>query len=272
MAAKRQVLNILIVSDATGATAESVLTSVLVQYKKTDFNLVRHPFTRTNAQVRKILDEAPKGKCVVVFTLVSSRLRKYLIDRCEAKKFVVLDVMGPLISTLTVLLKHTPRMKPGAYRQAEQEAFYLTDAIEYTMQHDDGLGLETINDADLIIFGMSRSGKTPTSIYLSCRKLKVANFPIILGEPFPRELMRAAGKKVGFRISMERLCQLRSERVSRMSYTDVPGYASLSHIAKEEAHCEKIFRRIPSLWTIDVTNRSVEEISDWITRNVMEGE
>jgi len=265
----RKRLNIFLVSDATGATVESVLTSVVVQFRGAQFNIKRFPFTRTKEQVDKIVDQAPKGKCIIVFTLVTEELRKELILQAKKKDLIVMDVMGPLIAVFADILQHSPEMRPGMFRHEDEDTYRVTEAIHYTLIHDDGQGLETLDQADLIILGVSRTGKTPTSIYLSCRKLKVANIPIIKDVPLPQRVVKLPVKKVGFRMGIDRLISLRSERVGRMSRAEVPGYSSKSHVVGEMEYCEKIFRRIPSLWTIDVTNRSIEETSEWITRNVL---
>jgi regulator of PEP synthase PpsR (kinase-PPPase family) len=268
MASKKR-LNLFIVSDGTGATAESVLTSVLVQYRGAEFNIQRFPFTRTKGDVENIIQQAPKGKCIIVFTLVSPELREFIIKEGKAKHITVVDVMGPLMQILSEVLRRSPKMKPGAFRHQEQEMFRTVEAIHFTLLHDDGMGLDSIHESDLIILGVSRTGKTPTSIYLSCRKLKVANIPIIDDVPFPKEVAKLPIKKVGFRIDPDRLMQLRSERGRRLSGMGVSHYSSKAYILKEEEYCEQIYRKIPSLWTIDVTTRSIEEISEWIARHVL---
>jgi len=265
----RKRINIFIVSDGTGATAESVLASVAVQFRGVQFNIRRFPFARTEEHMREILQQAPEGKCIILFTLVSEELRHFLIEQGTAKKLTVVDVMGPLITTFSSILKHSPRMRPGIFRQQEEEMYRLTEAIHYTLSHDDGMGLETIDQADLIILGVSRTGKTPTSIFLSCRKLKVANVPIIYQDPVPRAVTEAPAKKVGFEMNADRLIQLRSERVRRMPSARLPRYASKSHIIEELEYSKQVCRRIPSLRVIDVTDRSIEEISEWITRQVL---
>jgi regulator of PEP synthase PpsR (kinase-PPPase family) len=267
--ATRKRINVFIVSDGTGTTAESVLASVVVQFRGVQFNIRRFPFSRSEEQMKEIVGQAPEGRCIIVFTLVSDKLRESLIKQGRAKKLTVVDVMGPLISTFSSILKHSPEMRPGIFRHEEEEMYLLTGAIHFTLSHDDGMGLETIDQADLIILGVSRTGKTPTSIYLSCRKLKVANVPIIHKVPLSTSVSRAPAKKVGFHMSAERLIQLRGERVRRMPSANLPKYASRSHVLKELEYCKQVYKRIPSLRVIDVTDRSIEEISEWITHKVL---
>jgi regulator of PEP synthase PpsR (kinase-PPPase family) len=131
------------------------------------------------------------------------------------------------------------------------------------------MGIETLDEADLIILGVSRTGKTPTSIYLSCRKLKVANVPVIHQVPLPATVAKAPAKKVGFHMSPDRLIQLRGERMRRMPSANLPRYAKKNHVFEELEYCKRVFKKIPSLRVIDVTDRSIEEIAEWITRKVL---
>ncbi|MEN8148464.1 MAG: kinase/pyrophosphorylase, partial [Planctomycetota bacterium] len=171
--------------------------------------------------------------------------------------------------SFTGILNRDPKMEPGVLRHGDDDLQAMAEAIHFTRQHDDGLGLDTIADADLVILGLSRTGKTPTSIFLSCRKLKVANIPIVLDRPIPREVIDLPMKKVGFRMQLERLHQLRSERTRRFRTGELDEYASEAHILEELEYCDRLYRRIPRLPTIDVTNRSIEETSEWITRHVL---
>ncbi len=268
MAARKRI-NIFIVSDGTGVTAESVLTSVSLQFQGSQINIKRFPFTRTKEQLKEILNQAPQGKCIIVFTLVSKILRKIIVEEGKKKNLSVVDVMGPLINKFSTILEHSPAMRPGVFAHQDDEMYLLTEAIHYTLLHDDGLGYETLHQADLIILGVSRTGKTPASIYLSCKKLKVANIPIINQVPLPPVVLKAPAKKVGFRMSLERLIQLRSQRMKRMAHAQLSTYTSASHLIEELDFCEKVYKKVPSLRTIDVTNRSIEETSEWITHNVL---
>jgi len=262
-------LNIFVVSDATGTTAEAVARSALVQFAGARPLLRRFPFVRTTKQIETIVDQAPEGKCMIVFTLVSTDLSQMLVEKGRARGLTVVDVMGPLMETFHSILKYSPQRRPGAFRHAEEEAYQVTEAIHYTLRHDDGQGVETLHEADLLILGVSRTGKTPTSIYLSCRKVKVANIPIVGGITPPGEVFTLPIPKVGFRMSIDRLVDLRAQRVDRLPVAAVRGYQGRSGVFEENEFCEGIYRRIRGLKTIDVTNRSIEETSEWIVRNVL---
>jgi regulator of PEP synthase PpsR (kinase-PPPase family) len=261
-------LEILVISDATGATAEAVVTSALVQFGGAKSRLRRFPFTRTVDQVEAIIDDVQPGG-IVVYTFVSRELSDAAVEMCQARDLVAVDMLGPLMGIFADSLHHAPSRTPGLYRPQSEDMFKVTEAIHYTLRHDDGNGLDTLDQADLIILGVSRTGKTPTSIFLSCRKLKVANIPIIRGYALPDELAELASTpKVGFTMDVDRQVRLRSERSSRFR-TRIPGYAERAHIMSEIEYCNRLYRGIRNLRTIDVTYLSIEEISDWITHNVL---
>ncbi|MFH1681696.1 MAG: pyruvate, water dikinase regulatory protein [Candidatus Eisenbacteria bacterium] len=269
MPSRRAPLSIYVVSDATGTTAEAVARSVLVQFQRAPAIVRRFPFVRTEEQIEEIVEGAPAGNCIIVFTLVSPDLAARLSARSGEKGIDAIDVIGPLLGILRGRIRHAPSMRPGAFRHEDEETYKVTEAIHYTLRHDDGQGLDTLGDADLLILGASRTGKTPTSIFLSCRKLKVANIPIINGIAPPDPVFELPIKKVGFRMSLERLLELRAQRVEKLPITALRGYQGRSNVFEELEYCEKIYKKVPGIKTIDVTNRSIEETSEWIVRNVL---
>lgn len=261
-------LNIFIVSDATGATAEAVVTSSLVQFGGAESNIRRFPFIRTEEQLEAVLDQAPERACIVVFTFVSRELANAMLRLGQAKHLTVVDLMSPLMGLFSIILEAAPSRTPGVFRSESEESFLVTEAIDFTLKHDDGAGVETIDQADLIILGVSRTGKTPTSIFLSCRKLKVANIPIVLDHPLPERVASLPAPKVAFKMDLERQFNLRSERANRHR-TRIPRYSERAHILAELEYADRLYRSIKGIRVVDVTNSSVEETSDWITHNVL---
>jgi regulator of PEP synthase PpsR (kinase-PPPase family) len=262
-------LSVAVVSDATGATAEAVVTSALVQFGGAPAIIRRFPFTRSVEDVERIVASLPEDEGIVVFTFVSTELAQAMVAGGRTRGLMVIDLLSGLMASFADVLGSNPSRTAGAYRGQSEDLFKVTDAIHFTLQHDDGQCLDTVSGADLVILGVSRTGKTPTSIYLSCRKLKVANVPIVAGFPLPSEVVRAPAPKVGFVMDLERLVRLRGERVGRSRERSIPGYADRSSIVVEREHCESVYRSIAGLHTVDVTDRSVEETSDWITHNVL---
>ncbi|MBM3320367.1 MAG: kinase/pyrophosphorylase [Candidatus Eisenbacteria bacterium] len=269
MPEKRAPLDIYVVSDATGTTAEAVARSALVQFGRAPAVVRRFPFVRTEEQIEEIIASAPAGECIVVFTLVTPDLASVLRARSAEKGIPAIDVIGPLLDIFRDKLRHAPSMKPGALRHESEEMYKVTEAIHYTLRHDDGQGLDTLDEADLLILGASRTGKTPTSIFLSCRKLKVANMPIVNGIALPDSVYDLPIPKVGFRMNLDRLLELRAQRVDKLPIAALRGYQGRSNVFEEIEYCEALYKKIPGLRTIDVTNRSIEETSEWIVRNVL---
>jgi regulator of PEP synthase PpsR (kinase-PPPase family) len=261
-------LEVFVVSDATGATAEAVVTSVLVQFPEAEWTVRRFSFVRNIEQLAEVIAVAPAGSCVIVFTFVSRELADALVERAGANGLPVIDILTPLISVFAEVLGDVPQQTPGVFRRQRENMFKVASAIDFTLQHDDGKGQDTLAQADLIILGASRSGKTPTSIYLSCRNLKVANIPIIKDIPLPDGLARLTVPKVGLRMGLDRQLQLRSARARQMG-TDMPWYTQRAEVFAEIDYCERVFRSIPGIHIIEVTHRSVEEVSDWIVRQVL---
>jgi regulator of PEP synthase PpsR (kinase-PPPase family) len=258
---------ILVLSDGTGATAEAVASSALIQFSG-GYHIRKIGFVRTLERVGEILDETEGQERVVVFSLASGELSREAVALCERRRVPVIDLLTPVTSMLAEAFRREPDPNPAVYPFLPDHVFELAQTIEYTLDHDDGQGLDTLSRADLIIFGPSRAGKTPTSIYLSCRKLRVANVPIVMGFEIPDQARRSPAPKVGFRMSVERQVRLRRERSGRMRAA-IPGYSDDRSVAAEIEYCEQVFRSIPGIVTLDVSSLAVEEIGEWITRNVL---
>lgn len=262
-------LHVYVVSDATGATALGVVTSVLVQYPDAPVTIHRMPFVRDVERLDRLVEDISPANSLLVITFVSQEMSATARQLCEARGVRVADLMSPMFEMVSAVLQRLPRRMPGILAHRTEEEQHVAEAIHFALKHDDGLGLDTLDEADLLILGVSRTSKTPTSIYLACRGVKVANVPVVDGIPLPEEVRRSRVKKVGFRIDIERLRQLRSSRRRRMGAGMLTGYASLESVFNELEYCNTLYRRIPGLRTIDVTDHSVEEVSDWITHNVL---
>jgi regulator of PEP synthase PpsR (kinase-PPPase family) len=260
-----------VVSDATGSTAESVLTSVRVQFPNTVMRIRRFPFIRSTEQIDKVLDIAPERECVVIYTIVSDEIREYLVTEGRKKGLTMIDVMGRLLHLFSRVLHRPPESEPGMLvHDKSEELIRLGEAIRYTMRHDDGMCPDDWGEADLLILGPSRTGKTPTSVFLSCKRLKVANIPIVPSVDPPKGLARLRVRMVGFVMAPERLRAIRESRAFNMTPTGtVRGYASEKKILDELAFCEDYYKRVPGLKVVDVTDRSIEETAEWIGRHVL---
>jgi regulator of PEP synthase PpsR (kinase-PPPase family) len=262
MSPPRKKVHVFIVSDATGITAEMVMNAVLVQFKEIKPIFKRFPYIKTKEQVKAILIQAEAVQGIVIYSLVSQELRVWI--RREKRKInaYTIDLLGPLLDRIGKLWNLNPMLNPGLLRGIGEESFRLAESIDFTLRHDDGQGIETLDKADLVILGVSRTSKTPTSLYLSCNNnLKVANIPIIFDMKLPDKVFSVEIQRIGFTITPERLAFIRQKR---LKYAESIDYTDLMHIKKEIEYSHRIFHQIKELQVIDVTNSSIEEIANKI--------
>ena len=262
MKSSKKKVNIFIVSDATGITAERVINAVLVQFKKIEPVFRKFNFVKTEEQIEDILSEAEKLDAIVIYSLVSKKLRTWIRPQMRKKGLYRIDLLGPLLIRMERLWNMMPSFRPGLLTGLTEESLRLAEAIDYTLKHDDGQGLETLEEADIIILGISRTSKTPTSFYLSCNhELKVANIPIIKNVPLPENVFTFKKKKVGFTIAPKTAAMIRHKR---FLYAGESDYADIEYIKEELIYSHKIFRQIKGLQVIDVSNASIEEVAEKI--------
>jgi len=256
-------VHVFIVSDATGMTAEMVISAVLVQFKEIDPVFKKFPYIKTKEQIQAILAQAEAAHSIVIYSFVSQELRSWLRREQRKTNIVAIDLLGPLLERIGKMFNLIPSFSPGILRRLGEESIRLAESIDFTLKHDDGQGVETLEQADLILCGVSRTSKTPTSLYLSCNhNMKVANIPIIEGIEPPDALFAVSSQKVGLTIAPERLAFIRERR---MKYAGATDYLDILRIRQELDYSRRIFSRINGKRVIDVTNSSIEEVSNKIT-------
>lgn len=262
MSPPKRTVHVFIVSDSTGMTAERAISAVLLQFKKIRPVFKRFPYIKTKGQVESILAQARERQGIVIYSLVSQELRKWLNQEKKKKDVYTIDLLGPLLKRMARLWNMIPAFRPGLLKGLGEESIRLAEAIDFTLRHDDGQAIETLGRADLIIVGVSRTSKTPTSLYLSCNNgLKVANVPIIPYVEPPKKIFTLKRRKVGLTIAPERLAFIRHKR---LKYAGSMDYTDLSRIREELHYCQGIFKRIEGLQVIDVTHSSIEEVANKI--------
>ena len=250
------------VSDATGELAFSVATAALRQFRQEGVHVFRRVKIRTRDRVAKVVREAKENHGFIVFTLVSSELRKHLIRLAAEEKVPAVDIMGPLMEDMGTYLHKKPSDQPGLQYQINTEYFLRSDAIEFAVKHDDGLGLDTIDQADIVLLGISRTSKTPLSIYLAYRGFKTANIPLINGVPPPDIIFSLNPRKlIGLTIAPEKLVDLRATRLMRLHRPLSEDYANLDFIRQEVSFANKIFSKLDQCPVIDVTLKAIEEVA-----------
>jgi len=247
------------VSDATGKTANRVLDAALLQFDKDDVDIIRYGEVRSVDRVREIMDEAASVDGFVVHTLVSEDLRLHMLD--EGRKFNVptIDLIGPLLIRLAAWFENQPKAQPGLFHTIDLEYDHRIEAIEFTVQHDDGRRTDELHLADIVLVGVSRTSKTPLSMYLANQGWKVANVPIVLGIDLPDEIFTLPKKRViALIIDPERLASLRQARAERLG-TKQKGYADIETIRREVIYAYQLFDRRRDWPLLDVTAKPIEE-------------
>jgi hypothetical protein len=255
-------IQVFIISDATGLTAEMVISAVLLQFNEIEPVFKKFPYIKTMEQVRAILDQAEAVQGIVIYSLVSQELRAWIRKEIRKLNLFAVDILGPHLDRIGKMWNLNPTFVPGRRRRVSEESIRLAESIDFTLRHDDGQSIETLQDADIVLLGVSRTSKTPTSLYLSCNfTLKVANVPLIEGIKPPDAIFALNMQKVGLTIAPERLAFIREKR---MKYAAARDYLDINRIAKELEYSEKIFHQIQGIQVIDVTHSSIEEVANKI--------
>ncbi len=238
------------------------MRAALTQFDYEGVTVVRYGGIRTREQVRQVIGEAATVDGLVVHTLVSEDLRHSMLNEGRALNVATIDLMGALLLHMAELFKVQPRSQPGLFRPFGSSYMERIEAIEFSVRHDDGRNIDDIDRAEVTLVGVSRTSKTPLSVYLAYRGWKVANVPLALGVEPPEQIFRLPRKRaVGLIIRPERLVDLRLERVERMG-TSSRGYADMEHVRREVAYAYEVFSRRPDWPLIDVTNKPIEETAD----------
>ncbi|PWB78250.1 MAG: kinase/pyrophosphorylase [Candidatus Methylomirabilota bacterium] len=250
---------ILALSDATGATAEMVVRAALAQFQVAEVDIRRLPNIRTVDEVRCAIDVAHANHAIIVHTLVSEALRQAVLREGRERGVETIDLIGPLLLRLSDQLRVAPLLQPGLFRQLGQEYLQRIEAIEYTVKHDDGQHPLGLDHADIVLVGISRTSKTPLSIYLAGRGWRVANVPVILNLPLPSRLMTIdQNRVVGLIVGVDRLVELRRVRLERKHAPVAEAYAEAEKVRAELAYSRLLFRKAG--WpVIDMTSKSIEE-------------
>lgn len=257
---KRNIPNVFTVSDGTGETALNIVKAVKAQFENAEMHVNRYNKISSREMIDVVLQEAKDKQATVVATIVNPDLRVFLMSRSMQLGVRVVDVLFPLLETLSAQLGQRPSEVPGRLRLLDKDYFKRIWALEYTVRHDDGLNTQDLNEADIVLVGVSRTSKTPLSIYLGHKGYKVANIPVVPNTQPPENLFKIDQKKiVGLLIDPDRLSEIRTARIKALGMTDKGDYADSKHVFEEVEWCRDLFRRNKTWPVIDVTGRAVEE-------------
>jgi hypothetical protein len=259
MTIKTKKINLHLISDSTGETLVSVSRAVLSQFETVEANEFIWPLTRTKTQLDKAIDSIKQNPGIVLYTILQDDLIESLKNLCYEMKTPCVPVLSRVISEFSNYLGMDISHSIGRQHILDQEYFSRVEAINYTLDHDDGQSAWDLFDADIVIFGVSRTSKSPTSVYLSCRGYKTANVPFVSIKTIPESVYEL--KKpllVGLTINPEKLMQIRQNRLISIGEEKINDYVDIENIKKEIAESRKLFS-ILNCPIIDVTKRSVEE-------------
>jgi regulator of PEP synthase PpsR (kinase-PPPase family) len=256
--------HIFIVSDATGETAEKMVQAGLLQFSEERALVTRYGRIRTETQIREILTEAAQNRALVIYTLVSDTLRCFVEKETARIQVDSVDLLGSMILKLRSFLHREPTQKPGLLHQMNKLYFSRIEAIEYTVRHDDGQSPNELDQAEIVIVGVSRVSKTPLSIYLAQEGWRVANLPIVIGMGLPEKLFQIPQDRIiGLTIQPHRLVEIRRSRLQRLGIKD-SSYTASDSVQRELRYALEIFQNHPSWKVIDVTGKSIEETASEI--------
>ena len=255
----RSYFHLHLVSDSTGETLINVGRAAAAQYEGVSAIEHVYPLVRSAAQLDRVISEIRAAPGLVLYTLVGGDLGERLEEVARETGSPCLSVLRPVHDLLRAYLGAETTARPGAQHMLNAEYFKRIDAMNFTLAHDDGNLPEDLEDADVILLGVSRTSKTPTSIYLANRGLKTTNLPLVPGMPLPPALERARKPLVvGLFASPERIVQIRQNRLSSLNADESSMYVDRSAVADEITASRRLFTK--NRWpTIDVTRRSIEE-------------
>ena len=255
------IYQIYLISDSTGETLDRIFTAIKAQFTNIDYKIHTYSFTRTENQIDKILLEAQKSSnSIILYSIVDSGLAKFLAKISDEKEIPCFGVLGDLSLSFSTLLNQKASHQPSGQYALNDEYYKRIEAIQFTMNHDDGNLVNEIKKSDIILLGVSRTSKTPTSIYLANKGFKTSNIPLVNENSIPQILKKnpKISCVVGLTTEAERLVDIRKNRMTSLKETENNSYVDIDKIKKEVEDAKKTFKKYK--WPlIDVTRKSVEE-------------
>ena len=252
---------IYLISDSTGETLDRIFLALKAQFLNIEYKVHSYSFTRTENQILKILEDAEKNEnSIILYTIVDNNLAKYLANVSENKNIPCFGVLGNLILNFSKILNQKATHEPSGQHILNEEYYDRIEAIQFTMNHDDGNLINEVDKSDIILVGVSRTSKTPTSIYLANKGFKTSNIPLVNENSLPESLKKNPQITcvVGLSTEPERLADLRKNRMNSLKETENIEYTDLENIKKEVLEAKRTFQKYK--WPlIDVTRKSVEE-------------
>lgn len=250
---------VFIVSDSVGETADLVARAAVSQFGGQPVEKRRFPMVNDLREIEEVVSAARGYPTLIVYTIIVPQLRESLRRLCQQHGILAVDIMGPMMDGLQQLLGTAPKLEPGLVHKLDEDYFQRVEAVEFAVKYDDGKDPRGFLKADVVLLGVSRSSKTPVSMYLAHRRIKVANLPLVPEVALPKELfMIPPDKIVGLLVSPDKLHSIREERIRTIGLRADANYSNMERILMELQYAEDVFRKV-GCGTIDVTNKAIEE-------------
>jgi len=258
---------VMVISDATGDTAERIVRAALLQYSDLAVNVRMYSRVRLQDEIERIIERAAELRALVVYTVVSRPAAELIVRQCERLGVDAVDLIGALMAKLATYLSAKPSGVPGLLHTIGEDYFRRIEAVEFTVKNDDGAEPRNLPKADLVLVGVSRTSKTPLSTFLAQKGLRVANVPLVLGVAPPPELEQVDPSRLyGLIIQPSSLVHIRKARLKHLGMPEDSSYGTRDHIDKEILYSRQVFRDHPHWPVIDVTNKAIEETASDILR------
>ena len=255
---------VLVISDGTGRTARQALNAALTQFPGIEIDVIVHSDVRSQKDIKEIVAKAGKSGALIVHTLVTDSLREFIIRESHVENVETIDLMGPLLEKLSSQFIHEPSQQPGLYNKLNKEYFQRIDSMQFAFNHDDGQRTESIDEADVILLGVSRTFKTPISIYLAYKGWFAANVPVIMGINPPEVLNHVDPSKIFcLTTNASRLSELRKTRNIRLGGI-INNYSEPEYVTREINFANRFYNLHPDWTIVNVTAKSIEEIASEI--------
>lgn len=253
-----------VLSDSVGDTAEQVARASAEQYKSSDYEIKKYPYVESKTKIDSIMEELDPENSIFVYTIVNQEISEYLRQECEEKGVPYIDIMAPCLETFTQFLEEEPARESGVIRKLDEDYFKRVEAVEFAVKYDDGKDPRGILKADIVLIGVSRSSKTPLSMYLAHKNYKVVNIPLVKGSKVPDEIFEVPRRKIiGLMIDPSDLIEIRRERIRVLGLDNSVDYVSIEKIYQELEYAERIMRKV-GCPVIDMTKKAVEEAANLV--------
>jgi regulator of PEP synthase PpsR (kinase-PPPase family) len=252
-------ITIYVLSDSIGETGEQVARAAVSQFNPERYEVRRFPYITDEEQIVEIFEEAKSERSIIIYTIVIEKLRNFIIKMGKEFNIPVVDLMTPALDALQQVLGYEPKRESGLIRRLDEKYFRKVEAVEFAVKYDDGKDTRGIKKADIVLVGVSRTSKTPLSMYLAHKHFKVANVPLVPEVPAPEELFLKDVKRVfGLIANPFKLNEIRQERLKSLGLSNNANYASIERIKLELEYSKRIMEKLNCV-VIDVSNKAVEE-------------